>query len=544
MTRPAPLGLLLALNGRFSYNAPAMIKPRQSAEPMLTNATTVSRWLIIILALALIPACQERPAVRLRYQVEKSVYQANRFKERLLIRPELITPSQTDSLKEAYLRAYRLAVSSLDSLRLDSLKLDSLQWDSDDTPFQTLFRQVQSLAFQAADNAYAIDLSRRDYRSARKMMENLLQQVQPPGMGKLGASLRLANAQQSMGDWDEAVAIYRSLITEFYPPLDQEGNVIPDVLHLPYDLHMIKRGLAESPDSLAVDAHLTEGYYLKLLSSHPSPELQVATHATLSSFYQAVERYRESLEQLSLLYDDEGDIIAQAKFRAWNIRLNNLGEYRETLNELLATKFVGPDSAFDPIRQFKIAECYLGMKIFDSCRSAIYQLKKNERDFFYASPLAQKLLALSFDKEGKWDRAETEYRWLIETFSTSEVAFRSYLTIIKHYLQTENAKLAKSWRQKALDFYRSSAIKHPGTLLEANALSFEAEIYRQEEDWTKAAATLGKLAERFLESAIGRRSALAGALIYRDYLNDLPRADSLFSLFKRSYPIPSDTLGG
>ena len=48
--------------------------------------------------------------MRLRYEAEKALYSADRMNERLMIRPDLVTESQSDSLIERYVTTLRDAL--------------------------------------------------------------------------------------------------------------------------------------------------------------------------------------------------------------------------------------------------------------------------------------------------------------------------------------------------------------------------------------------------------------------------------------------------
>ncbi|HSG98924.1 MAG TPA: tetratricopeptide repeat protein, partial [candidate division Zixibacteria bacterium] len=177
-----------------------------------------------------------------------------------------------------------------------------------------------------------------------------------------------------------------------------------------------------------------------------------------------------------------------------------------------------------------------GLRLFNEARDVLYDLKNSHKGFFYSNPLSQGLIAKSFELEGRWDRAENEYRFLAETFPTTAEGFSSYLHIINHYRENGPAHLLDTWRERALEFFSEMALRNPGTGVEATAHSFKAEVYRGQDDWQKAVEELTLVVQKFPSSSIGRRSALTGALIYRDKLNNQNMADSLIDLYRKSFP--------
>ena len=160
------------------------------------------------------------------------------------------------------------------------------------------------------------------------------------------------------------------------------------------------------------------------------------------------------------------------------------------------------------------------------------KIKDNYYSYYMSDPIPQKYLALSYDRQGNWDRAEDEYQWLITNFTNTEEAFEAYLTIADHYNQVGNADLKNTWYRKADDFYAKMQRENAGTPLEASAISYRAEVARRLEQWETAAKRLEELYRRFPNEESGQRGLANAIVLYRDKLNNKAKADSLKLLMK------------
>jgi len=72
--------------------------------------------------------------------------------------------------------------------------------------------------------------------------------------------------------------------------------------------------------------------------------------------------------------------------------------------------------------------------------------------------------------------------------------------------------------------------QHSGTMVEASAISYNAEIARLEKDWSRAAQLMEELYRRFPDQDVGRRGLGSAVRLYRDSLNNPAKADSLEAL--------------
>jgi tetratricopeptide (TPR) repeat protein len=136
-------------------------------------------------------------------------------------------------------------------------------------------------------------------------------------------------------------------------------------------------------------------------------------------------------------------------------------------------------------------------------------------------------MAETFEKEGNFDRAQTEYKFLIEKYRGSEEALAAHLHLAGLYDSLGRTAAASRWRQEAARACQELAARGGGSRQQAIALFWQARLAQQQDDWAQAAEILAGLFERFPDTEIGRRGLLRSADIYRNRLGRPEQADSL-----------------
>ncbi len=484
-------------------------------------SSTLLMLAVFSIAVSALTGCEDTRSIQLRYNAEKKLYEANQERERLQIRPELIADEQVNNLRKQYQAVMNQALSSADSIPAG---VDNQEW-----------RELQFIAYEAVQRAEEIAIASKDNLAAIEIMGLLLARVTLPPSKLLPAKLQLGRALQRAGNWDSAKVIYRELVTAFYPPIDSRGEVVGPVLDLPYNEYLVESDIAQGVerDSIVVGV---EEHYKKLLRDYPSGNLSVAIHTLLSVIFQREGRFDEALQELKSVIDSTGKQALKARIRSWDINTFSLKQPQASLDDIASVSLSGDDTLFVPLLLFKRAEAYLELEDYDAARGAIYRIKNDYPYYFARNPVAQNLIAKSFVREGKWERAENEYRWMIDTYPGAQVSFRAYIEILERYKKSNDKRRYDEWQRRALDFYEATARKRASGRMEATAFSFIAEVYRLDEDWEEAAKTLARIARKFPATDIGRRSALSGAVLYRDKLSDTATAEELFQVYKSSWP--------
>jgi len=203
--------------------------------------------------------------------------------------------------------------------------------------------------------------------------------------------------------------------------------------------------------------------------------------------------------------------------------------YNEILNGLESS-----DSLVRPLVLFKISLVKMEQGKYAGARKMLVDLKDDYPYFFAATPMAQYAVARSFELEGNWNRAEIEYTYLIENYRGSNEAMATYLYIADLLEQQGRRRESARWYSEAEQYYDEVAALARGTAVEARALVYKADLYRQMENWNSAAEILLELFDRYPQSEPGRRALLKASDIYRKQLNERAVADSLIAVLRAS----------
>ena len=125
-----------------------------------------------------------------------------------------------------------------------------------------------------------------------------------------------------------------------------------------------------------------------------------------------------------------------------------------------------------------------------------------------------------------------EYNFLIENYRSSDEAMSTLLYLTEYFDRQGRPQEAQRWFQQAERYFEEMAAIGAGTIVEAKALRFKADLYQQKNEWGKAAEILLGLFDKYPHAEIGRQALLKASAMYRQKLNDRAAADSLIEVLK------------
>lgn len=472
---------------------------------------------VILISALIFISCAQDSSRQIVFNAEKLFNEAERDYQKATIKPELITPARLEPVINNYRKVLGYCWNHIDSLPYEN--------NADDR------QNLESIAYVSSEKLSRIYTSQGMYDSSITVLQQLLAMTNLTDRPLMNAKSDLAGALQMSGKWLEALAIYRSLVDTFYPPVDNNGDIIYKILNLP--LRLVKTNeLLNFPDETRREITSAEKYYRRLIDEWPNSELSNASRSNLAALYGDMEQWDNAIETLGGITDSLGQVDLWASVRMAEIYTEGKKQPRraaEIYDSLIGRE---KDSTKLAGLYVRLGRTYYDMKNFRKCRETMTFVKDNFRNYYMQDPSPQKYIAMSLEKEGNWDRAENEYLWLITNFPQTEAAFNSYLDIVEHFEREGNTRMRNSWLSRAEEFYNEMASRHAGTPVEASAISFKAEVAKRRGDWAKAAQLLELLYKKFPNSDSGRRALMKASAVYREKLNNIPRADSLLRLLK------------
>ncbi len=475
------------------------------------------KLLIVLPFIILTAGCGTEPSQQIIFNAEKSLHQAESIFNTASIKPDLTDINIWRKVKDAYLSTIAFCWTHIDSLTLEN--------------FPTERKDLESVAFMATSRLASIYFAERKFDSSIIILRQLLSLTKLSDRALLSSQSNLARAYHAKGDWVSGMDIYNSMIDTFYPPIDSENKIIWEVLNLPVELLNINIKLQNVSNTFE-GTQSTRDYYHKLIADWPNTELEKEARRILAGLLADYKKWDEAIETISVVRDSTGLTgipeamkIAEFLSRGKNDHLAAIEIYKDLLERV-------DDSTLLTNIYTRIAITHFDNKSYSDCRETVKYIRDKLYGYYMTDPLPQKYLALSFEKQNEWNRAEDEYQWLITNFPDTESAFETYLTIAEHYDKLKNTRMTEIWYDKADEFYLKMQSERKGTFIEASAISYRAEVARKRGDWENAAKRLEELFRRFPDKDVGLRGLNNAIDVYREKLNNSAKADSLQSIIR------------
>jgi len=475
-------------------------------------------------------SCSDNPAIRFRYDIERQFFSVEKTARQMQIRPELADPSASNQLRNQYGQLLEYCYCTLDSVSVDTHLLEH--------------REIEGLTFKCATRLSQLFFAEKNYDTCAAIIRRLLSDIRLGNVEQISAYYNLGRSLQAAGKWDSALAVYDYTVENFYPPVDNRGTIIQKLFGLPFHLYMtaIRTG-KDSDKTQRFD--FAEAYYQKLVREYPDRNLSSAANASLAELYDLAGKHEEAIVHLNYIRDSSGTVNSNARLRTADIYATKLDKLDSALiiYHEIRQGLTGRDTLLQPTILFKIGLVHIERKEYDSARSVLLDLKNRHSDYYKATPAVQLAIAQSFEREGNWGRAETEYRFLIDNYPSSSETMSTYLHLAEYFAKTGRTKESDTWYDRAEQHFDDILVKWRDTPREATALTFKAELYRQKGDLEASAEFLIRVFEEFPGTATGQRSLLTAARIYAEELDNRVKADSLVEVLRKSLIEVDDTSG-
>ena len=486
--------------------------------------------LLVLATALLVVSCSDNQAVRLRYEAERLYYQADRQMKTAADAPELSRMVTMKSAADAYGVTLEYALASLDSISAATHPVEE--------------REVRYLAFQAANRLSSLYFRARNFDTCVSILGRLLEKASFEGAAQVTTNISLGRALQASGHWDSALAVYHSALESYFPPVDDSGEVVEVLFRIPLHIFQIAQAIG---DSAAAKEHyeIAHEYYTSLISEGSDDPSSTLSHTALAKLYHETGQWGMVISQLRYLADSSADNFIDIQINIADIytRLPRGSDSAVALYRTLLDHLTPSDSLYIPRLRFKIALMQMDAGEYRQARDILIEIKKKQPLYYGATPLVQFTIAQSFELLGRWSRAETEYKYLIEKYRGSQQAMSTYLHLGDHYRDQGRNDEAQKWYRDAEEYYNEIAARGSGTLIEAQALIFKADLYRRWDDPKRSAELLVSLFEKFPGSDPGRNSLLQAAAIYRNQLNQPDMADSLVDRLRSMLLQPEEGWG-
>lgn len=472
---------------------------------------------IAIGAVAILAGCSKNPALEYRYNAEKLYYEADRLVDESQIRPDLNDPETAQRIEAAYARVIDYGQSAM-------AEIDPAEYPAE-------YADLATLVFHSTIRVGQYLFADARYDSSEVLMRSLLDLQSLTPYQRMYAQINLAQVLQAQGAWDSCVALYNQAVESYYPPLDDNGDIAYKLLNVPAHIYRIYASISDTAD--AREAFLrAETYYRELTTDFNQHPVADAARSNLAALYNMAGNQRQAVAVLRTITDTTGTVPFVVRLQVADLMSAYNRDSAMTIYSTLRTEAAGRDTVFIPQIMYRQAQARLEAKQYEGARQTLIDLSNEYPRFYDAMPMAQLTKARTFEMEGNWPRAESEYRFLIENYAGSDESMSTYLYLAQHYADEGRMTEAAHWYERAEQYFNSLVSR--GGLVKAKALLYRADLYRQQSKWPEAAQTLEQLYEGYPRTRVGRQALLTAATLYRERLGEPQVADSLIEIFKRS----------
>lgn len=412
--------------------------------------------------------------------------------------------------------------------------LDSIETET----YPVEHKELKYLAYKSSLKLSQLFYSTKQYDSSIAVLNRLLGNLSLSENQLLPTYLNLGQALQASGYWDSALVVYNITINEFYPPVDNLGELVLPAFHLPKHLYRVFRALGDSSGAAREFAR-AEQYYRRVITEFPDTKLSAAAHLALADLYNETRQWERELIELSSLVDSTASAYPALLLRMADAYGGGLREFDTALtiyNFLLDRIGPGDTSGMAPEILSRISLLRMEQKNYDGARLTLGRLKTDYPKYYDTVPMPQYTLARSLELEGKWERAESEYGLLIEKYRGSDESLMALLYMVDYLRDRGRTGESQIWFDKASSYYEDMARRGQGTLLEAKAMFYRAELLRRKADYAAAAEILLALFDKFPDTDPGQKAIVAAAGLFREKLGDSRKADSLINVGRLYIP--------
>jgi tetratricopeptide (TPR) repeat protein len=484
--------------------------------------------LLLLFTLCLV-SCSDNQAVRLRYEAEKLYYRADRQMKDANLAPDRSRAQVKLEAADAYGKALEFSLEALDSISIERNPVEQ--------------REVRYLAYQSANRLASLFFQARRFDTCVTILSGLLAKASYEGAAHVTTTISLGRALQASDQWDSALTVYQAALDYHFPPVDDSGEVIDVLFKLPLHIFQIVRAVGDS-GAASIRYRRAEEYYRSIVELDPPSDPAQAAHTALARLYHETAEWRKVIDELRLLEEKAEDPL-EIRINIADIysRMPNGNDSAVALYQSLLAELQPADSAYRPRLRFKIALMKMEKGRYREARELLIDIKRDYPRFYAGTPLVQFSIARSFELLDRWSRAETEYKYLIEKYRGSEQAMAAYLHLGDQYRKLGREEEAQQRYREAEDYYDEMIERGAGTLIEARALAFKADLYRRWDNYDESARLLVAMFEKFPQTLPGRSSLVKAAGLYRDRLGQPQRADSLMARLRSMLLEPEEGWG-
>jgi tetratricopeptide (TPR) repeat protein len=260
-------------------------------------------------------------------------------------------------------------------------------------------------------------------------------------------------------------------------------------------------------------------------------------HGYAGRVYALTENWDLAIERLNQVIDSTGQPDLSAQFIVANMydgpkkdRKRAIALYRRVLDRR-------PDSGITGQAMLKLGAALCAEKEYDEGRKVLVDLKNKFMRYDQLVVAAQFNYAISFEDQGRWDRALSEFQWLMDNYPYTDEAYRTALHIPDHFSGTEDRMMRELWCGRAEEFFLAAVKNRAGQAPAMAAYAGLADLYRKMGQSEKSLETLDKMYQAAPGTQWGARALYNAAALAKFDLRDTVRAQQYLDRLNREFGV-------
>ena len=375
-------------------------------------------------------------------------------------------------------------------------------------------------------------------RESEELLESVRDQYSFDRDLAIDAGLRLAGIRELTGDFSGAIDEMGDLLDRWEPAADEAGYA-PDVriMRLPLEraTRYAVRGMGEQATRVFDEAHATYSAWAETWSGSPTGEAALRMDA---ESYSAQGRWRDAVavyETLDADYGNDGN-------RSWiwlslaEIHGARLGDEQTSRSYYERVSESYGETAAGATADVAIALLDIADGRHETARERLTSVIERFGDEESIAATAKQHRAASYELEGRWQDAITEYSALAVEFPTTMYGLAAPLRVVDMYGEIGETAAGATALEEAAQIYSRVIRDYGGTPAEMAARNYMIETRIRQKSWDDAASLLAETAARFPDTQAAVGMLLQAADIYRKELDRPDLARDLLETVIDRYP--------
>lgn len=484
--------------------------------------------LAAVCCLLIVSGCEQIGDKNL-YEIEQKSYAAQKLERKVLgIKPELATDSDLERVASKYGEVVEKFKNSYPNLN----NADTLQAMDSLTQNQA---RAANLASEAQIQKARLYELMGDTARTIEALDGFEEQFPFNRDHVALALLQLGAIYEAVGNLDKVETAWNKVLQLYYPPANRELEPNTDILELPVKLAKMYDEM-EDVERREYYLDRAEMYYNRIIEDFKYSPLGLTTIRFLADTYVMRGRPEEAIDLLDEVRDSTGTVVGAARVLKADIFINNLGDTasaRKLYEEIISAE---ADSMHHPKALMQLARLELMHGNYERGREYLTTIKDKYPNRGSLLARTQQLYARSFDRQGDFNRAFGEYKWLTTQYPQSVEAVETYRYLPGFLRSHDQDEIAEEWEENAIEFLSETKSDREGTIVGLSAHSNLVNMLVDSEQWNSAAEELIRLQATYPRSIAGTSALVKAGNIYLDKLNNKERAKELYETQIETYP--------